>query len=557
MPLPFAFDFKNPDYVSVYKWRVERLERIRKNPECLPGMRAYYRDHPAQFIIDWGATSDPRNVADGLPTVLPFLLFPKQEELIDWILTCWKERKSGVVPKSREVGVSWVSIALACTLCLFNEGMVIGFGSRKEEYVDDAGDPKALFFKARQFISLLPVEFRPGWNPKKHGAYMRIEFPATQAVMTGEAGDNIGRGNRTSLFFVDESAFLMRPKLIEAALSQTTRCRIDLSTFNGPANPFALKCIDGKTPRFDYDWRDDPRKDQKWYDAECERIGDPAIIAQELDRDPNASVEGVVIPYEWVKAAVDAHTKLGVEPTGHRIAGNDVADEGRDKNAIAGRHGILLERVEEWSGVNKDIYKSTERVFEFCDLHGYEEFLYDADGLGAGVRGDAREINKKRKAIGQHVVVAVPFRGSGGVLKPDDEVFPRRRGEKYESIKGPLNKDFFSNYKAQNWWHLRQLFFNTYRAVVEGASFDPENIISISSKISSLSRLMTELSQPTYEKSETTGKIRINKIPDGTRSPNQGDAVMICYAKYQRAARGWFDNVKTIAKDYKHSDYVD
>ena len=46
MPIPFAHDFKNPDYVQVFEWRAERLRRIRENPDCLPVMRQYYRDHP-------------------------------------------------------------------------------------------------------------------------------------------------------------------------------------------------------------------------------------------------------------------------------------------------------------------------------------------------------------------------------------------------------------------------------------------------------------------------------------------------------------------------------
>lgn len=35
MPLPFPFDFKNPDYNMVFEWRMERLQRIRQNPAAL------------------------------------------------------------------------------------------------------------------------------------------------------------------------------------------------------------------------------------------------------------------------------------------------------------------------------------------------------------------------------------------------------------------------------------------------------------------------------------------------------------------------------------------
>ncbi|HGX4438994.1 TPA: hypothetical protein ACNEW0_001080 [Escherichia coli] len=246
MPLPFPFDFKHPDYQMVFEWRMERLQRIRQNPEILPVLKQFYRTNPAQFIIDWGMTTDPRNIDYGLPVTIPFLLFPKQEEWIHWIMERWSNRENGITEKSREMGLSWTAIGLACSLCLFNKEMVIGFGSRKEEYVDSTGDPKALFWKARKFVETLPVEFRGSWSEKKHAPYMRVEFPETGAVIKGEAGDNIGRGDRTTLYLVDEAAFLQRPLLIDAALSQTTRCRIDLSSVNGMANPFAQKRHGGK-----------------------------------------------------------------------------------------------------------------------------------------------------------------------------------------------------------------------------------------------------------------------------------------------------------------------
>ena len=38
---------------------MERLQRIRANLETLPAIREFYRTNPAQFIIDWGMTTDP------------------------------------------------------------------------------------------------------------------------------------------------------------------------------------------------------------------------------------------------------------------------------------------------------------------------------------------------------------------------------------------------------------------------------------------------------------------------------------------------------------------
>jgi phage terminase large subunit len=518
------FDWKKPEYTPIFRERLERLERIRREPGALPYLRAFYKQNPVRFISDWGCTQDPRLVERGLPAIVPFVLFPKQEEWVHWVLAHWRSQKPGLTEKSRDCGLSWLSVSLAATLCLFNDGMVVGFGSRKEEYCDKAGSPKSLFYKARMFMACLPPEFRGGWDVGKHAPHMRISFPETGSTMTAEAGDNIGRGDRASIYFVDEAAFLERPMLVEASLSATTNCRIDISTPNGMGNPFAQKRHGGKIDTFSFSWRDDPRKDDAWYAKQLDDL-DPVTIAAEIDLDYAASVEGVLIPSAWVQAAVDAHEKLGITPTGARTGALDVADEGRDLNAFCGAHGILVEVLEEWSGKGDDIFGTVQRAFGLCDEHGYGTFKYDADGLGAGVRGDARVINEQRREDGRSLIQVDPFRGSDSVFAPEAE-----------DVKGRKNQDFFANRKAQAWWSLRTRFQRTYRAVVEGAEVSPDEVISIPAGLKHRQRLMGELSQPTYSIS-TVGKIVVDKAPEGTRSPNLADAVMIRFAPGRRPLR--------------------
>ncbi|SFN48687.1 hypothetical protein SAMN05216516_108139 [Izhakiella capsodis] len=523
MPIPFPFDFRNPDYTQVFEWRMERLQRIRQNPGTLPAMKAFYRDNPAQFIIDWGMTVDPRNVERGLPARIPFLLFPKQEEWVQWFVEHWRTSKPGITEKTRDMGMSWLTVGMAASLCLFNRGIIAGFGSRKEEYVDKIGSPKSLFDKARNFIGLLPEEFRGGWNPKAHAPHMRILFPENDSAMTGEAGDGIGRGDRTSFYIVDESAFLERPYLVDASLSATTNCRQDISTPNGMANSFAERRHSGKVDVFTFHWRDDPRKDDAWYKKQCEEL-DPVTVAQEIDINYSASVEGVLIPSAWVQAAIDAHIHLGIQPTGQRMGALDVADEGKDTNAFSSRHGFLLEDIEEWSGKGDDIFGTVQKAFSICDQRRLEMYRFDSDGLGAGARGDARVINEQRKERRERQITATPYRGSGSPANPEEEAVQGEYGQK-----GRLNKDFFANAKAQGWWRLRTLFRNTYRAVEKGMPYKADEIISISSTLVLKNKLIVELSQPTYSVNGV-GKIVVDKKPDGTKSPNLADSVMIAYA---------------------------
>ena len=536
MALPFAFDFRNPDYSAVFAHRLGVLSKLRSDPGLLAAFKAHYRESPADFINDWGVTFDPRNIEKGLPSVVPFVLFPKQRECIDYILRKWRTSEPGLIEKSRDVGLSWIVTALGCTLCIFHSGFVVGYGSRKEEYVDKLDSPKSLFYKAREFMRYLPPEFRGGWDAKRHAPHMRLTFPATGSVMTGEAGDGIGRGDRTSLYMVDEAAFLERPMLVEASLSATTNCRIDLSSVNGSANPFATKRHGGKIEVFVFDWRDDPRKDDAWYAKQVGQL-DPVVIAQEIDRNYTASQTGIVIPQAWIQSAIDAHKKLGITPTGARLGALDVADEGRDLNAFAGRHGIVLRDLSEWSGKGDDIFGTVEKAFNEADNGDYDSVLFDSDGLGAGVRGDARVINERRKAAKASELDFEPFRGSETVIDPDGPI-PTANREQRDKVER-TNKDFFANRKAQGWWALRVRFQITHRAVTEGAEYDPDELVSLDSGLPMLSKLTTELSQPTFTQNGA-GKILINKTPDGSKSPNLGDAVMIVYSPRTPRRRGFF-----------------
>lgn len=540
MPLPFAFDFKNPDYFQVFDWRLEKLKKLRQKPENLPDLKKFYKDNIAQFIIDWGTTYDPRNVERGLPAFIPFLLFPRQEEWVNWVIERWKNREPGLTDKSREMGISHLTMAIAPSLCLFYEGINIGVGSRKEEYVDKIGDPKSLLYKARKFIGSLPREFRGNWSENRNAPHMRIIFPDTQSIISGESGDGIGRGDRTSIYFVDESAWLPRPELVEASLSETTNCRIDISTPRGMNNPFARKRFAGKIKSFSLHWRDDPRKDEEWYKRKCDYLDDPTIIAQELDLDYAASIEGILIPAIWVNAAIDAHIKLDIKPSGIRKIGFDIADQGSDKNAVSGRHGILVEYVESWSGKGEDIFESVSKVFNLCDIFNYFHVDYDADGVGAGTRGDARIINERRQKNGHPKIEFVPFHGSGKVVDPEGNPF-QNSNEMKDADKGRTNEDFFANFKAQAWWALRRRFQLTYRAIKEGKIINPDDLISISSSLSEKNKLINELSQPTYIQNNV-GKMVIDKLPEGARSPNLADAVMIAFAPLPKRHRGFFSD---------------
>lgn len=404
MAIPDWFDFKNPDYDAIFKLRNERLTRLRAQPELLPPLLEHYRTNPVDFVNDWGMTFDPRNAEIGLQTVVPFLLFKKQEEFVLWLVERWRGREDGLTEKSRDMGVSWLCVAVAVWMWRFYEGVVIGFGSRKEEYVDKIGDPKSLFWKIRQFIALLPKEFRPaGYEENKHAPHMRIINPASGSAIVGEAGDNIGRGNRTSIYFKDESAFYEHPEAIDAALSQTSNCKIDISTPNGNGNPFFRKRHAGKIPVFSFHWTQDPRKDEEWYRRQKELL-DTVIVAQEIDIDYNASVADAWITGDSVSEA-QRKGPADVQAIGCWIVGVDAAHFGDDESILHFRKGRLNLSQTQRRGLDGPQLAAV--VEEECDritASGDEihEIIIELDGPGVSCFDQLKRGRYAAKVLGVH-----------------------------------------------------------------------------------------------------------------------------------------------------------
>lgn len=532
-------DYLQPYFVPIFRKRAEMYRRLQANPGMLPALKAHYRANPIDMVCDWGMTTDPRNIERGLPALVPFVPFPKQIEWMHWILQNWKDGKGGLTEKTRDMGCSVCAMSLFAAIALTNRDFVAGVGSRKEMLVDAVGNPSTLFFKARTFLRYLPGEFRGGWreSAKAHNSHMKIEIPETGSTIIGEAGDDIGRGGRTSIYLVDEKAHLRNQDSVEMSLSQTTRCQIDLSSVKGMANNFAEKRHSGRVPVFTFHWRDDPRKDQAWYEREVARL--PAVIvAQEIDINYNASQENIVIPSDWVQAAVDAHIlipAIAKARLGFKGGGLDVADEGADLNAYAAVNGVVLTFNDDWSGKDSDVFATTEKAFQLSDLNQITEFRYDADGLGASVRGDARIINTEMRGAGQQQITVVEHRGSGAVVNKEDfAIDPDHVGGHV----GRTNDDFFYNFKAQAWWDLRRRFEKTYAWVRHGRACNPEECISLSSTIKDLAKLQQELSQAKY-KAEKGGKIIIDKKPKGTKSPNRADSVVIAYAPVEKGGQAF------------------
>lgn len=230
-----------------------------------------------------------------------------------------------------------------------------------------------------------------------------------------------------------------------------------------------------------------------------------------------------IIKPMWIAAARDAHIKLGITPTGERIAGFDVADAGADYNAFIARRGVVLEHISEWKDI--DPASATQKVFNASLLNNVGLVLYDNIGVGAGAKGTARELTEAECAKdtkGGHRLKPPRFEGfnaAAAVQRPESDYRPGRK-----------NKDQFLNLKAQAWWLLADRFKATYDAV-NGKPYDPEMIICIPNELNHVDKLCAELSQPRRE--FLNGKFRVEPkeamAKRNVASPNLADALVMCF----------------------------
>lgn len=535
-----------PDYDRVLAWRQMQLARFELQPELIASAKKFYRRNPIAYINHWCDTYDPRNAksrgGSGDPVVLPMVLFQRQDDLATFVMSCVDAGETGLVEKSRDMGATWVCLGLSVAMWLFWDMVSIGWGSRKQELVDRIGDPSSLFEKARMLIRQAPKVFMPSnFDDDAHLNYMRCLNPETGSSIIGEIGDDIGRGGRTLVYFVDEAAHLERPEKVEAALLENTRCRMDLSSVSGLGTVFYRKretgedwergqpIVRGQTNVFVMDWSDHPKKSQQWHDTQKAKLTNQGlghVFAREVDRDYAAAAEGIIIPQDWVRAAVDADKKLKFDDSGGNVAALDVADGGLDNNAYARRKGIILRTVKEWG--ERDTGATCRRAIAECEGYLPIALQYDSVGVGSGIKAEYNRLTEDKKI--PKGLILVPWSAGDSVLHPKEHILTLPDGR--PDPDSMTNEDFYANLKAQGWWMLRRRFELTYKALNEpDFTWKVDDLISLDSSTIDpgvLRKLMKELSQPVYTHN-TRMKLLVDKQPEGTRSPNLGDATMMCF----------------------------
>lgn len=259
---------------------------------------------------------------------LPFVTWPVQDAVVGELL-----RSTGLaqfafdgegtafnvcLDKSREMGASWLALALMVWGLLFLPNTTYLVASRKEEEVEKtrqdqtpgsnvvAGDPDTLFWKLDCLLHFLPT-----WMvPPLIRTIRHIQNVGNGSAIDGESTNaDLSRGGRKLIIAIDEAAAVDELRAIEQAAMDACVSLWYISTPKQGA--WYSECVmSGRFTVLTLGWWDHPDKGgegRKWvYDADCGRMvvhgpfrqrektkRDPRDLAQNVDIDHTSAGRGV------------------------------------------------------------------------------------------------------------------------------------------------------------------------------------------------------------------------------------------------------------------------
>lgn len=283
----------SPEYKEKIVKRLEISDACTRSNEAKVYAYAACKNDPVFFINNFCWTPNDKYQQYHFP----FILFPFQEDYVRWMVDHIKNGRDGLVEKSREMGVTWITMTVFLWFWLFDDNFNALVGSYKQELVDDK-TKDSLFGMIDYNLRAIPSWMLPKrFKFTSHRNSMKLTNPENMNVIKGDTMNAaFGRGSRRSVIFMDEGAHWEYFQDAWDSCGDTTNCRITISTplgYNAFADLRHNSGIDISTLH----WRLHPLKDEEWYSYEKSRRTDEAV-AQELDISYNRSQKGRVYS-EW------------------------------------------------------------------------------------------------------------------------------------------------------------------------------------------------------------------------------------------------------------------
>jgi hypothetical protein len=107
------------------------LQKLKSSPELQEIEWYRCKNDPEYFIFNWAITLDSGEESENV-----YKNFPRKEYLKVFIEK-WLENQILLVPKSRQIMASWISVACYLWLAQFRKGKLVFFQSKKESDAND------------------------------------------------------------------------------------------------------------------------------------------------------------------------------------------------------------------------------------------------------------------------------------------------------------------------------------------------------------------------------------------------------------------------------------
>lgn len=309
-PLPVALsgeERRRRDLVEAKLTRARRValmygeELSSRERADMMGADLYMCKHSdVYFINSWGWVQAPK-LGEMYPELLeiPFVLWPAQEEVSEWLDERVAAEEDAIVRKGREIGVTWLMLWKRLAAWMFR-GSSSKLFSRKQDLVDRRYDSESLFEKLRFGIRKLPPHLWPnqkrrvaGLDPVLDNREMLKNWH-NAAEITGESTNlGSGRGGRRGVLVLDE--FGQVEPLLAANVVRSTESVARSRWFSFNYNPLygkshpSMVLFEEKGPEQKrwLRWQTDPYRDEDFLASKTFPVGslsaDEAAVEYDAD----------------------------------------------------------------------------------------------------------------------------------------------------------------------------------------------------------------------------------------------------------------------------------
>lgn len=200
---------------------IDYLQKLHKDQRLQDLEWGKCYDDPYYFLTNWAYTLDVHDTEN------PIKLFP-QKEYIKLIVKIWLKNPLLLIPKSRQMMITWIFVCLYLWDTQFHKGRLTFFQSKKEDDADDLvkrakfiWDHEPRFLKrSYELKKFSPLKCNP--QHKSQHVYCKMTFPSIHSEIRGiPQGGDIIRMHTASGIFSDEMGFQPEAKAAYTAAKPT------------------------------------------------------------------------------------------------------------------------------------------------------------------------------------------------------------------------------------------------------------------------------------------------------------------------------------------------